>query len=98
MLQHQRRRLCLIYKLCDHHKLVFQLWDGAFSVAHTINPTRADCDKDREFATAAMDCHVNIGCSVTHKSHLLLVHLLQHLLWVPHGLGEKTEDWVEAQH
>jgi hypothetical protein len=43
-----------------------------------------------------MDCHV---CSVTtHKGHLLLVHLLQQLLWMLHGLGEKMEDLVEAQH
>ena len=65
-----------IETLCQSHKEVFLLWDGAFSLAHTISPTKDDYNLYLDYAKAAMDMHVAIGCSVTHKCHLMLVHLL----------------------
>ena len=44
---------------------------------------------------AAVHCHVQIGCNVTHKVHLMWRHVVNQMKYVPGGLGEKMEDWVE---
>jgi hypothetical protein len=87
-----------IDKLCQQHKECLLLWDGAFSAARTINPTDANCYMYKLFVMAAIDCHVNIGCSITHKVHLMLCHVLEQMSKIPGGLGEKMEDWVELMH
>ena len=50
-----------------------------------------------KFVYAAVVCHISIGCSVTHKVHLMYKHVAVHMR-VPGGLGQKMEDWVELQH
>jgi hypothetical protein len=87
-----------IEELCQRNKQVFLLWDGAFAFARTVNPTSADCANYLEFVQAAVDCHVWVGCNVTHKVHLMLLHVLLQMRTIPRGLGEKMEDWVELQH
>ncbi len=84
--------------LCDQFKAVFVLWDGAFSYARKIDPTEEDCARYEEFITAAVIGHVNLGCSVTPKVHLMWKHTLYQMKNVPGGLGNKMEDWVERQH
>ena len=84
--------------LCVHFREVFVLWDGAFSYARKIDPTEEDCARYEEFITAAVIGHVNLGCSVTPKVHLMWKHTLYQMKNVPGGLGNKMEDWVEHQH
>mmetsp|Transcript_25197 Transcript_25197/g.59957 ORF Transcript_25197/g.59957 Transcript_25197/m.59957 type:complete len:527 (+) Transcript_25197:876-2456(+) len=86
-----------IDKLCEDHKLTFLLWDGAFSTARTIDPTEGDIVLYEKFVYAAVVSHISIGCSVTHKVHLMYKHVAVHMR-VPGGLGQKMEDWVELQH
>ena len=57
-----------------------------------------DCAQYKEFITAAVKGHVNLGCSVTPKVHLMWKHTLYQMENVPRGLGNKGEDWVERQH
>jgi len=83
--------------ICDQHKEVYLLWDGAFSTARTINPTEDDRSLYCRFVNAAVHCHVKLGCSVTHKVHLMHTHVVVQMK-IPGGLGEKMEDWVELQH
>ena len=61
-------------------------------------PTHEDCAQYKEFITAAVKGHVNLGCSVTPKVHLMWKHTLYQMENVPRGLGNKGEDWVERQH
>ena len=87
-----------IDKLCADTKQLFLLWDGAFALARKVNPTEEDCELYRQYVEAAVDCHVRMGCSITHKVHLMLVHVYWQMKTVPRGLGEKMEDWVELMH
>ena len=87
-----------IEELCEQHKRLFLLWDGAFSAARTINPTEEDFIMYSRFVRAAVKCHVEVGCSVTHKVHLMVSHVLTQMRTIPGGLGKKMEDWVELQH
>eukprot|EP00956_Cyclotella_meneghiniana_P036251 scaffold123208_cov22-Cyclotella_meneghiniana.AAC.1 len=50
------------------------------------------------FVKAAGEVHVSLGCSVTHKVHLMMCHVADQMRYVPGGLGEKMEDWVELMH
>lgn len=88
----------VIKRICAEHKLSLLLWDGAFSAARSINPTQEDCIRYLRFVQPAVDCHVRIGCSLTHKVHLMLCHVLTQMRTIPRGLGEKMEDWVELMH
>ena len=40
--------------LCMQFREVFVLWDGAFSLARTINPTEIDCSTYRMYVRAAV--------------------------------------------
>jgi hypothetical protein len=84
--------------LCENTKQLFLLWDGAFALARKIKPTPEDCELYRQFVQAAVECHVVMGCNITHKVHLMLAHVYLQMKSVPRGLGEKMEDWVERQH
>jgi uncharacterized coiled-coil protein SlyX len=86
-----------ISTICNEHKTLYLLWDGAFSAARTINPTEDDRTEYCRYVYAAVHCHVKIGCSVTHKVHLMWAHVASQM-GVPGGLGEKMEDWVEKMH
>jgi len=87
-----------IDEVCRQHKQLFVLWDGAFAAARTINPTEEDHALYSRFVTAAVNCHIKVGCSVTHKVHLMGAHVAWQMRTIPGGLGEKMEDWVELQH
>jgi hypothetical protein len=87
-----------IDRFCETTKHLFQLWDGAFALARKISPTDDDCELYLQYVQAAVDCHVKFGCNITHKVHLMLVHVYLQMKTVPRGLGEKMEDWVELQH
>lgn len=87
-----------IDQLCEDTKQLYLLWDGAFSLARKINPTKEDCSLFLRYVQAAVDCHERLGCNITHKVHLMLVHVYLQMMTVPRGLGEKMEDWVELQH
>ena len=50
------------------------------------------------FVNAAVHCHKKISCSITHKVHLMCLHVWVQMKKIPGGLGEKMEDWVELQH
>jgi hypothetical protein len=83
--------------LCQHYQMVFVLWDGAFSFARKINPTKEDAQMYRRFVDAAVTGHVNLGLTITPKVHLMLKHGWQ-MKNIRGGLGDKMEDWVEKQH
>jgi hypothetical protein len=54
---------------------VFVLWDGAFSLARTINPTEIDCSTYRMYVRAAVKGSKDLRCTVTPKVHLMLEHV-----------------------
>ena len=54
-------------------------------------------DAYNEFVTAAVNCHVEYGCNITPKVHLMYKHVRQQME-LPGGLGQKREDWVEHQY
>ena len=85
-------------QLCKDYKYCFLLWDGAFSIARKTNPTVEDRELYRQFVDAAVHCHVDLGCSITHKVHLMWKHVEWQMEIVEGGLGDKMEDWVELQH
>ena len=87
-----------IREKCEQFKSVFLLWDGAFSVARTINPEGKDFALYRRFVNAAVDLHCGIGCNITHKVHLMWKHVEWQMKKLPGGLGDKMEDWVELMH
>ena len=61
--------------ICDEYKTRFLLWDGAFSTARTVDPQEADRTEYCRYVYSAVRCHVRIGCSVTHKVHLMLTEV-----------------------
>ena len=84
--------------LCCRYSNLFLLWDGAFSYASTTNPTPKDVEWYTMFSTTAVKSHVDIGCNVTPKVHMMLKHVAKQMSDIPGGLGEKREDWVEHLH
>jgi hypothetical protein len=61
--------------LCLQFREVFVLWDGAFSLARTINPTEMDIKTYRMFVNAAAKGSKDLQCTVTPKVHLMLEHV-----------------------
>ena len=57
-----------IRQLCGDHKNAFLLWDGAFSLARTVNPTAADYALYKRFIDGAVYYHIKIGCSSPQRS------------------------------
>ena len=100
ILKKGKRKDCTedIDALCVKYKSVFLLWDGAFSIARKVNPSVEDRALYRRFANAAVDGHCELGCSITHKVHLMWKHVEWQMKAVEGGLGDKMEDWVELQH
>jgi hypothetical protein len=64
-----------INALCMQFCEVFVLWDGAFSLARTINPTEIDCSTYRMYVRAAVKSSKDLQCTVTPKVHLMLEHV-----------------------
>ena len=86
-----------IEELCQKYSNLYILWDGAFSYASTINPSREDIAMYERFVTAAVHSHKELGMNVTPKVHLMWMHVKRQMEF-PGGLGDKREDWVEHQH
>ena len=84
-----------IKKMCADHKTFHLLWNGAFSLARMVDPSDGNTDLYKRYVFAAVCCHVCIGCNVTHKIHSMWLHVADQMKYVPGGLGEKMEDWVE---
>ena len=84
--------------LCLHFREVFVLWDGAFSLARTVNPTENDTLTYMRYVSAAIQGNTTICCTITPKVHLMLKHVQWQMRNIPGGLGDKMEDWVERLH
>ncbi len=84
--------------LCLQFREVFVLWDGAFSLARTINPVEADMQIYRLYVDAAVQGSKDLQCTVTPKVHLMLEHIEWQMRNIQGGLGDKMEDWVERLH
>jgi len=65
----------------------YGLWDGAFSYARKTNPQEADIKAYSYFVKAAYARHQIIGCSVTHKVHLMIDHVEWQMRNLEGGLG-----------
>ncbi len=74
------------------------MWDGAFLLARTINPTDIDSSTYRIYVRAAVKGSKDLRCTVTPKVHLMLDHVEWQMRNIRGGLGNKMEDWVERQH
>jgi hypothetical protein len=77
---------------------VFVLWDGAFLLASTINPTDADISTYRMFVDVATQSSKDLQCTITPKVHLMLDHVQCQMTNIRGKLGDKMEDWVEGLH
>ena len=99
----RRREGCLlshtdIDSMCLHFREVFVLWDGAFSLARTVDPMGNEIITYQSFVSAAVEGSRTLGCPITPKVHTMLRHVhwqMRNLHW---GLGDKMEDWVERLH
>ena len=99
----RRREGCLlshadIDSMCLHFREVFVLWDGAFSLARTVNPTGEEIITYQSFVSAAVEGSRLLGCPVTPKVHTMLRHVQWQMMNLHWGLGDKMEDWVERLH
>jgi len=83
---------------CEEYKAAFLLWDGAFAMARKVDPSVEDRAMYRRYVKGAIDAHGVIGCSITHKAHLMWLHVHWQMKCVEGGLGDKMEDWVELAH
>jgi hypothetical protein len=84
--------------LCLHFREVFILWDGAFSLARTVNPMELDVITYRRYVLAAVEGSKALQCTVTPKVHMMLKHVEWQMTNMKGGLGDKMEDWVERLH
>ena len=84
--------------MCLHFREVYVLWDGAFSLARTINPTNDEADTYQKFVFAAVSGSLILQCPITPKVHTMLRHVKWQMMNLRGGLGDKMEDWVERQH
>jgi hypothetical protein len=75
-----KREECLladavINLMCLHFWEVYVLWDGAFSLARTINPTDEDAEAYQMFLLAAVSGSKILQCPITPKLHTMLRHV-----------------------
>jgi len=87
-----------IDSMCLHFREVFVLWDGAFSLARTMNPTPENVRTYRRFVDAALHGSQILLCPITPKVHAMVRHVAHQMTHLPGGLGDKMEDWVERLH
>ena len=87
-----------IEALCLHFREVFVLWDGAFSLARTVNPTEIDAITYQRYVLAAVKASKALQCTVTPKVHMMLKHVEWQMTNIKGGLGDRMEDWVERLH
>ena len=84
--------------MCLHFREVYVLWDGAFALARTFNPTNEDAETYQTFVSAAVQSSGILGCPITPKVHTMLRHVEWQMKNIPGGLDDKMEDWVECLH
>ena len=84
--------------LCLNFQGVFVLWDGAFSLARTVDPMEDDIKTYRHYVAAAERGNDALRCTTTPKVHLMLKHVAWQMENIPGGLGDKMEDFVERMH
>ncbi len=87
-----------INSMCLPFREVYVLWDGAFWLARTVNPTNDDTETYQKFVLAAVQRSAILGCPITPKVHTMLRHVEWQMKNIPGGLGDKMEDWVERLH
>ena len=64
-----------IESLCLHFCEMFVLWDGAFSLAQTVNPMELDVITYQRYVLAAVEGSKSLQCTVTPKVHMMLKHV-----------------------
>jgi hypothetical protein len=84
--------------MCLHFQDVYILWDGAFLLARSINPTDEDADTYQKFVLVVVHGSKVLQCSITSKVHAMLHHVQWQMMNLPGGLGDKMEDWVKSLH
>jgi hypothetical protein len=87
-----------IESLCLHFCKMFDLWDGAFSLAQTVNPMEIDALTYQKYVLAAVKGSKALECTITPKVHMMLKHVEWQMMNIKGGLGDKMEDWVERQN
>ena len=61
--------------LCLHFREVFVLWDGAFSLARTVNPMELHVITYQRYALAVVEGSKALQCTVNPKVHMMLKHV-----------------------
>jgi hypothetical protein len=84
--------------LCLHFWEVFVLWDGAFLIARTVNPTENDTATYLRYVVAAVHGHEALRRTVIPKVHLMLKHVAWQMRNILGELGKKMVDWIEQGH
>jgi len=79
-----------INALCMQCREVFVLWDGACSLARTINPTEIDCSIYRMYVRAAVKGSKHLRCTITPKVHLMLEHVEWQMTNISGGVRQKN--------
>ena len=87
----------MIDEVCSDFARLSVLWDGAFSLASKVNPEVKDIEMFKRFVRAAFFRHKAMKISITHKDHIMWMHVAN-AMRLPGGLGKKKEDWLEKQH
>ncbi len=77
---------------------MFVLWDGAFLLARTIDPTEIDTSIYRMYVDTVVKGGKDLQCTITSKIHLMLEHVEWQMTNIEGGLGDKLDDWVERLH
>jgi hypothetical protein len=103
ILEEGKRQICVLSEkdingMCLHFREVFVLWDGAFSLARTVNPMEQDIKTYQRYVNAAVQGNALLRCTVTPKVHYMLKHVAWQMENIEGGLGDKMEDWVERLH
>ncbi len=75
--------------LCLHFWEVFVLWDGAFLLARTVNPTENDTATYLHYVVVTVHGHGALCFTITPKVHLMLKHIAWQMRNIPGGLGKK---------
>ncbi len=61
--------------LCLHFWEVFILWDGAFSLARTVNPMKNDTKTYLHYVSKVVHGNDALHCTITPKVHLMFKHV-----------------------
>lgn len=87
-----------IEKICDDHKDLLILWDGALAKVMTVNPTEDDCKQAEKYIKNALQLMRDMGISITPKAHGMEDHVVKQMAKVPGGIGNLVEHWIEKYH